>query len=109
MDRRAERLAKNEAHHRELNEQIEDSYESHPADWHMDVVCECAMEDCDVFLKVTKTEYEDVRSDARQFLMFAEHFDSDVDVLVAEHDLFIVAAKREVEPAEIARQTDPRS
>ena len=38
-------------------------------DYHdyMDVVCECGIADCDVFLKVTKAEYEDNRAATRKF------------------------------------------
>jgi hypothetical protein len=108
MDPRVERVAKNEASHRELNEQIEDSYESHSVDWHMDIVCECGTRDCDVFLKVTKAEYEEVRSDPRQFLIFREHLNLDADEIVSEGHRFTVVAKREGTPARIARETDPR-
>jgi hypothetical protein len=107
MHGRDEAVAKNEAADRELNKQIEESYESHPADSYMDIVCECAMTDCDVFLKVMKAEYEDVRADARQFMVVRDHVDPDVEDVVRETDRFTVVAKREGEPAEIARQTDP--
>jgi hypothetical protein len=108
MDRRAEQVSANEVAHRRLNERIEDSYESHSVESPMDVVCECGLEDCDVFLKVNKAEYEEVRADGRQFLIFAEHFNPGVDRVVSQGDRFTVVVKREGEPAEIARQTDPR-
>ena len=108
MDPRAERVAKNEDRHRDLNDQIEASYESHGMDWHMDVVCECGRQDCDVFLKVTKAEYEGVRADARRFVIVRDHLDPEVDVLVSEDDRFTVVAKREGEAAEVAQETDPR-
>lgn len=108
MDWRMERVAKNEARHRELNELILASYESHTEEAYMDVVCECGREACDVFLRVTKAEYEDVRSDARHFLIHQEHFDLQAERVVSERDRFTVVAKREGKPAEIARQTDPR-
>jgi hypothetical protein len=54
MDHRQEQVAKNEARHRELNEEIEESYESHPGHDFMDVVCECGIAACDVFPKVTR-------------------------------------------------------
>jgi hypothetical protein len=109
MHGRDEAVAKNEAADRDLNKRIEESYESHPADAYMDIVCECALTDCDVFLKVMKAEYEDVRADARQFIVVRDHVDPDVEKVVPETDRFTVVAKREGEPAEIARQTDPRS
>lgn len=108
MDRRAEQVAANEVANRRLNERVEDSYGSHSVEFPMDVVCECGREDCDAFLKVSKAEYEDVRADGRQFLIFAEHFNPDVDMIVSQGDRFTVVAKREGEPAEIARETDPR-
>lgn len=73
----------------------------------MDVVCECGREDCDVFLWVTKAEYEDVRSDAKQFVILGEHLNTDADEIVSEGERFTVVAKPEGEPAEIA-QTNPR-
>jgi hypothetical protein len=73
MDPRAERVAKNEASHRELNEEIEMSYESRPEDAYMDVVCECGQGNCDVFLKVARDEYEEVRADPRHFLIVRDH------------------------------------
>jgi hypothetical protein len=108
MHGRDEAVAKNEAADRDLNKRIEESYESHPADAYMDIVCECALTDCDVFLKVMKAEYGDVRADARQFIVVRDHVDPDVEKVVLETDRFTVVAKREGEPAEIARQTDPR-
>jgi len=38
-----------------------------------------------------------------------EHVVSDAEVVVEEHDRFVVVAKREGAPAEIAEQRDPRS
>ena len=108
MDPRAELVAKNEDHHRDLNDRIEDSYESHAMDWQMDVVCECGRQDCDVFLKVTKAEYEGVRADPRRFVIIRDHLDPEVDVLISEGERFTVVAKREGEAAEVALQTDPR-
>jgi hypothetical protein len=107
MDHRQKRVAKNEARHRELNEEIEQSYQSHSGDDYMDVVCECGIADCDAFLKVTKAEYEDIRADARKFILFRDHFAPDVDEIVSESDRFVVVAKRDGAAAEIATATDP--
>lgn len=79
MTFREERVAKNEASAREINERIEESYESHPVDSYTNVVCECGLADCDVFLRVTKAEYEDIRADARQFVIVREHLIPDVE------------------------------
>jgi hypothetical protein len=38
-----------------------------------------------------------------------EHVVADAEVVVEEHDRFVVVVKREGTPAEIAEQRDPRS
>lgn len=95
MGFREERVARNEALHREMNEEIEESYESHPADDYMDIVCECGLSDCDVFLKVTRAEYEDIRADVRQFIIVRDHVVPDVDDIVLETDRFTIVGKSE--------------
>jgi hypothetical protein len=109
MDFREERVARNEARAREINERIEESYESHQPDTHLSIVCECGLAECDVFLPVTKAEYEDVRADPRLFLIDRTHLIADVEDVVSEADRFTVVAKREGEAAEVTTETDPRS
>jgi hypothetical protein len=109
MDFREERVARNETNAREINERIEESYGSHPLDTDLSIVCECGLAECDVFLRVTKLEYEEVRSDPRTFMIERTHLIADIEDVVSENDRFLVVAKREGEAAEVARQTDPRS
>ena len=109
MGFREERVARNEASAREMNEEIEDSYASHRLDTFLSVVCECGLAECDVFLRVTKSEYEEVRSDPRRFLIDRTHLIADVEDVVSETDRFTVVEKREGEAAEVATRTDPRS
>ena len=109
MGIREERVARNEAGAREINEEIEGSYASHALDTHLSIVCECGRDECDVFLSVTKSEYEYVRSDPRWFLISRLHLIPDVEDVVSEHDRYTVVAKREGEAAEVAIQTDPRA
>ena len=109
MDFRQERITKNETRLRELNERIQESWESHPVDTQTDILCECGIQDCDMFIKVTKVEYEDVRADARKFIIVREHLVTDVDDVIIETDRFMVVAKREGMPATVATETDPRS
>jgi hypothetical protein len=109
MGFREERVARNEAGAREINEEIEESYASHAVDTHLSIVCECGRAECDVFLSVTKSEYEDVRSDPRRFLIARSHLIPDVEDVVFENDRYTVVAKREGEAAEVAIRTDPRT
>ena len=109
MGFRDERVARNEAGAREMNERIEESYGSHRLDTHLSIVCECGLAECDIFLRVTKAEYEDVRSDPRRFMIERSHLVPDVEDVVFETDRFTVVAKREGRPAEVATRTDPRA
>ena len=53
-------------------------------------------------------EYQDVRSDPRQFAIVPDHFIGDIERIVFENDRFAVVAKREGTPADVARDQDPR-
>jgi len=108
VSEREERVARNEASAREINERIEESYDSHRLDTYTNMVCECGRSDCDVFIAITKAEYEEVRSDPRRFVVIRSHLAPDVEDVVSENDRFVVVEKREGRPAEIAEATDPR-
>jgi 5-bromo-4-chloroindolyl phosphate hydrolysis protein len=106
MGFREERIAKNEAVVREINEKVEQS-RHHISFMHM--VCECGYDRCDDIIALTKDEYEEIRSDPRQFFVVQEHVIPDVEAIVEENDRFVIVAKREGTPAEIAIRTNPRS
>jgi hypothetical protein len=68
----AERVAKNDAAFRSANEQIERAaatYDVEPAPF----LCECAEEQCTEIVHLTLEEYEDVRSNPRQFFNVPGH------------------------------------
>src|SRR5262245_47032608 len=102
MGSREERVARNESTAREINERIEESYDSHRLDTYTNMVCECGLADCDVFVPITKAEFEDVRSDSRRFVIIRQHLIADVEDVVTETDRFIVVEKREGTPAVVA-------
>jgi len=110
MDRREERVAKNEATSREINEKIEDAHEekSQGRDEPIRMVCECGQEACDRILAITLDEYDHVRSDPRQFVVVRDHLIEDVDRVVRETDRFVLVAKRDGTPAAVAADEDPR-
>ena len=109
MGYREERIAKNEATSKMINEGIEESYESEPQDASTHIICECGLEQCNQLLTITKAEYERVRSDPRQFVIVREHLIPEVEQVVFEGDRFLVVRKREGTPAQVAARTDPRS
>jgi len=92
-----------------INEGIEIAYESEPPDAFTFIICECGLEQCDQTLKITKAEYEGVRSDPRQFAIYRDHLIADVEQVVFEGDRFLIVAKREGTPAEVAVREDPRT
>jgi hypothetical protein len=108
MGLREERVAKNEAAAREINEQIEQAVESIRPGAVMHIICECGYDMCDRFIAVMKEEYEEVRDDPRQFIVRDEHVILDVELVVEKRDRFTIVAKRQGRPAEVATRTDPR-
>jgi hypothetical protein len=110
---REERVTRNEATTRDINEDIEQAYlegdMSPTGGGHVRVLCECGREDCDRVLAITLGEYEALRADPRRFAVVAGHVVPDVEEVVARTDRYVVVAKREGTPAEIAIKEDPRS
>lgn len=90
-DAREERLARNEAQFREVNERL-------PAN---DVVerplffCECGARDCLQTLHMSNEEYAAVRSDPLQFVIKPGHEIPDVEDVVSRHEDFFVVRKPE--------------
>jgi hypothetical protein len=103
MTSRDERMARNEAASREINEEIEEAYQGEPPANRLDIVCECALKMCDRSIDITMAEYRMVRSDLRQFAIVPEHLAIDIERIVYETDRFAVVAKREGTPADVAR------
>jgi hypothetical protein len=108
MSLREERIAKNEAASREINEKIQEAYQGEPPANRIDIVCECARMTCDAAIDITLDEYEDAREDALHFVIFPGHFVGDIERIVYENDRFAVVAKREGTPADVARDQNPR-
>jgi hypothetical protein len=106
---RAERVARDEATSREINERLERAHEGAPSDRYLRMVCECGLATCERMIAITVPEYERVRSDPRWFAVLREHVVPEAEVVLEEHDRFVVVLKREGTPAEIAEQQDPRS
>jgi hypothetical protein len=111
MTAREDRIARNEALFREVNERIKGVREEAgelAAGSSFAILCECGDESCVEEIQLTSQEYERVRSDAAQFAIAPGHAIPDVETVIAQGDGFEVARKQP-EEAEIARRTDPRS
>jgi hypothetical protein len=105
MDRK-DRLARNEAIFREVNERIAEIAPSEEDS--LEILCECGNASCDQRLRVTKSEYEQVRQRPTDFMVAHGHLIKAIETIVRETDRFEVVRKRP-EEAGIARATDPRS
>jgi hypothetical protein len=106
----AERVARNDAAFREANEAIQET----AATWEMDgllpVICECADTGCSQLVRLTRPEYEDVRSNSRWFINALGHQVNGQGwvKIVAEHDRYTLVEKIG-EAGEIAEQLDQRT
>ena len=51
-------------------------------------MCECGNLDCELLITITVSEYEDVRQNARRFVVVKDHVIPDVERVVAETERF---------------------
>jgi hypothetical protein len=109
VDSRQQRVAKNEALFRQVNERIEDVSRELDSDTPTDFLCECGDEDCTAPVSVTLSEYEEVRRNPTYFLIAHGHDVTDVEQVVKETDRYAVVAKRSGEAVRTAVETDPRN
>lgn len=106
---RAARLTQNEAFFREVNEQVAALNELGEALDRFGVVCECGHQTCGDVIHVESSVYEAVRAQSDRFIVASGHVLPEIETVVEQHEKFVVVAKREGIPEEIAKQTDPRA
>jgi hypothetical protein len=100
-----ERLARNQALFREINERINEVRS--PAVALNEFVCECSNPSCTQSLLLAPSEYQAVRSNPTHFLIARGHEMPDVELVVEDHSRFLVV-KKTVE-TEFMAESDPRS
>jgi hypothetical protein len=102
VEARDERLAKNEALLREVNDRIHEVGERLqvlPDDELLDFRCECGRPDCREFISLTASEYAHVRSDNDRFAVAPGHEETEIERVVERGERYLVVDKRpEVEP-----------
>lgn len=108
---RRERLARNEAVFREVNERIEKI--ARDGEWlgeseSLQVLCECGHSDCAEPLTLSISEYEQVRQVPTDFLVVPDHVIPEIEKVVATGRGYEVVRKLAGEGV-LARETDPRS
>jgi len=109
VDERGRRIGLNESVFREVNERIENAADSFGLTEELSFICECGDPDCVQQISMTRTEYEALRSDPTHFAVSPGHEIADVEEIVERRKGYDVIRKREGQPAQAARETDPRS
>jgi hypothetical protein len=109
VDARQERIARNEALFREVNERIQEVNRSLGADGHADFICECGDEDCTKPVTLSVAEYEQARRDPTHFIIAPRHQLPDVEHTVARTERYAIVAKDRPTTARISVEQDPRS
>ena len=102
------RIARTESLFRNVNERIAESaqrIESEDAAF----VCECHDADCTERVEAPIGVYEDVRSDATQFLLAPGHEDGRVERVVAERPRYEIVRKVHRIVVAHVRRLDPRA
>ena len=104
-----ERLARNEAFFRDLNERINEVAGTLGADDHRyEFICECSDSHCTERLALSRAEYEQVRTDATRFVLARGHETVEVERVVESSDGHVVIEKIGI-AADVATQLDPRA
>ena len=105
MDPRTERVGKNEAVFREVNERINDVTREDTAEY----LCECGYATCTETIQMTVADYEGVRSEPTHFAVLPGHEIPDLEEVVARNEEFLVVRKKAGAAAKLATELDPRS
>ena len=105
---REERIGKNEALFREVNERVRDVNREFGDFPDAEFVCECGDRECTERVRMPLHEYEAVRKSPTYFLVKPGHEIPDVETVVEDHEGYAVVAKHTA-AADIAVETDPRS
>jgi hypothetical protein len=102
---REERIGKNEALFREVNERIRE-ITTHDAD--AEFLCECGDQGCVQAIRMTIGEYEGLRADPTHFAIVPGHEIPDVEQVIIANERFAVVEKLVGEATKVAIETDPR-
>jgi hypothetical protein len=99
-----DRIARNEAIFREVNERVADVKDSEAR--MTNFLCECGNLDCVEEISLTDVEYKKLRSNPATFAVVPGHALEDVETIIERNDRFQIVEKHPREAA-IAEATDP--
>jgi hypothetical protein len=103
VDTRTERIGRNEALFRKVNDQIEGVNEAFGTiTGTMSILCECGKLECIEQIDLTVDEYGSLRADPRRFGVKPGHELPDVERVVERHERYFVVEKAEGDAAKLA-------
>ncbi len=109
---REDRIIRNEALFRELNERVREVEETltaggvaEPSDF-SEVFCECGLDDCTAKIRLSTGEYERVRANPLHFAIVPGHEIDGIERVIATNDRFVTVEKLEGERELVL--SDPR-
>jgi hypothetical protein len=111
---REERVAKNQALFRQVNERVKGISEpfieiaGSAGVELMDFVCECGRAGCHDTMPMTLDEYEQARAQPTTFAIRPGHEAADVETVLTSNERFALVEKH-TDESDVARATDPRS
>jgi hypothetical protein len=109
MDRREQRLARNENLFREINERVREIAAEHGADVHLyEFYCECSNTDCTLRVELALRDYERVREHGNRFLVAPGHDLPEIERIVEQSEGWWVIEK-DGAAGELAEGLDPRT
>ena len=109
-DEQARRVGLNESIFRQVNEQIESLNHGFGSDIaSLTVICECADGDCTERIEIAISDYEQVRSNPRHYIVVPGHELPEFESVIQHEQGYEVVQKRLGEAAKLAEETDPRS
>ena len=99
-----ERLARNQALFRSVNERIGELADD---DGTTEFVCECSNPDCLELIELTDADYEQVRSNSTWFLIKPDHDIPQIEGVISRDEGYVVVEK--VIAREALKEADPRA
>jgi hypothetical protein len=109
VDERQERLGRNEALFRVVNERVAGLNEAFAViTGDFEIVCECGDATCIQQIVIPTDAYARIRSDPTLFVLAPGHQDATAEAVVDEHDsTYVVVRKHPGGPADYAAETAP--
>jgi hypothetical protein len=109
---REQRLARNEALYREVNErvaEVADRFLEVESQTPVSFICECGAVTCTEPIITSLAEYEAIRSEPTRFAVVPGHELPEIEAVVERHEGYFVVEKHQEDAEEVARETDPRA